>query len=141
MRLQEEAPGGGQRDLTKDPPGVLGSTHGVCPVDGEFGLAEVHGGVHRTERRILPVRAPTGMRQSSGLEGGHEALRLEVDHDHSVSRIGGHHEVSTGGVEPAVVQEALGVDASGLRKLGRRVAHDEDVTGLLERDRPGRCAP
>ena len=97
-------------------------------------VAQVGGRPDRAIPGVHEVGAAARMRLDAGLDQGDQLVTLGVDHGDLVARVGGDQEVAARRVEPAVVQEALGLDRGHLEVVDVLVVDHEDVAGFLDVD-------
>src|SRR5690606_24845026 len=90
-------------------------------------VAQVAGGPDGAELLVDEVGAAAGVGNLGGVDQSRQLAGLGVGHGDLVRRIGGHHEVASGCVPAAVVQELGGLDRGGLQVLQVGVVHQQDL--------------
>ena len=86
---------------------------------------------NRAVLRIHKVRAAARVRRLAHVHQRHQLVFLGIDHSNLVRGVGSHHEITTGRIEAAIVQEAGRINGGGLQIVQIRIVHHVDLAGFL----------
>ena len=118
MRLDEQRAAAQCREAVDDLPGLVLVAFRIGADERHRFVAQMRGGPDRAEFRMHEVCTAARMRGlAAGFRDRHQLAFLGVDHDELAASVRRRDEVAVRRVEPAIMQEAFGLDLGRLEVL------------------------